>query len=95
MNAFWELVCAALPGKGGDFVLAGLKKLFGKIAAYTSRSLDDKILETALSRLRERYSTYAYDGNFFDAVDETSWLILGICWGHFGCDELLSRLKNV
>lgn len=95
MDAFWELVCAALPGKGCDCVLAGLKKLFGKIAAYTSRSLDDKMLENALSRSQERYSTYAYDGNFFDAVDETSWLILGVFWGHFGWDELWSRLKNV
>lgn len=95
MDAFWELVCAALPGKGCDCVLAGLKKLFGKIAAYTSRSLDVKLLENALLRLRERYSTYAHDGNFFNAVDKASWLILGIFWGHFGWGELWSGLKNV
>lgn len=47
MDAFWKLVCTALPGKGCDCVLAGLKKLFGKIAAYTPRSLDDKLLENA------------------------------------------------
>lgn len=47
MNTFWELVCTTLPGKGCDCVLAGLEKLFDKIAAYTSRSLDDNVLENA------------------------------------------------
>lgn len=47
MDALWELICAALPGEGCDCVLARLEKLFGEVAAYTTRSLDNLLLENA------------------------------------------------